>query len=166
MAERVPAPQETAINPETQTRIEQALAREDEVRPPPTAFDAAHAEGDVDALVALFDAQWRVQGDPDVPWIGEHRGRCGVRGFLGAFSANRQVEGEETITQTVHRNHRIQIDRRTLRVKRNGARTVSDVTVHFVIRDGKIAEQDVFENAHAVSRARPGHGTLPEEKVA
>ena len=154
------------MDPETQTRIEQALAQEGEVRPLPAAFDAARAEGDVDALVALFDAQWRVQGDPDVPWIGDHRGRCGVRGFLGAFSANRQVEGEETITRVVRRNHRIQIDRQTLRVKCNGARTVSDVTVHLVIRDGKIAEHDVFENAHAVSRAWPGHGTSPEEKVA
>lgn len=120
--------------------------------------------GDVDGLLAMMtdDVQWRVAGDPGVPWVGDHRGKAAVRRFLATFSQNLEpMPGGAGTTLVAQGANVVLVTSARLRVRRNGNLIEGPMTVHFRVRDGRIAIHNVHEDSFAVSRAWRGGSREP-----
>lgn len=57
------------------------------------AFMGAMGSGDMDARSKLMadDMVWHNEGDTNLPWIGETKGKDAIFGFLGVFGSNLQT---------------------------------------------------------------------------
>ena len=139
--------QETAMTEQTQSTEEVVKA-----------FGEAQSSGDFDALLGMFaeDAQWRVDGDADVPWVGDHRGPEAIGRFLQTFGENITIEQAENLSQTIAGENAFQVNRMVLTVKKTGQTIESNSVIHFEVQDGLITKHNVYEDTYAVSQAWQG----------
>lgn len=119
------------------------------------AFGEAQSRGDAEALLELFapDGQWRVDGAPDLPWVGDHRGRAAIAGLLETFGENVEVVAATRLDEWIAGDAAFQINRMELRLTRSGRAATSHTVVPFEVEDGLIAKHNVYENSYDVAVA-------------
>ena len=118
-------------------------------------FGTAMGSGDFNALQGLFaeDAEWRVEGSPDVPWVGSHVGPEAIASFLQTFGREVELLGAETLATGFDGPHAFLINRMSLRMHQSGEIVDLNTAVHIEVSNGKIIRYHVYEDSYAVATA-------------
>ncbi|MFQ6552549.1 nuclear transport factor 2 family protein [Aestuariibius insulae] len=117
------------------------------------AFGAAQAAGDGSAMLALMaeDVRWRLDGDPSVPWVGEHRGKYAVGSFLETLTSNVTIENAEVVALAVDGPNAFSAT--TVSMIVGDCAVASNNVKRFEVRDGLIVVHNVYEDSWAVAAA-------------
>jgi len=115
----------------------------------------AFQSGDVEKALGMLtdDVVWHVQGAPNVPTVGVRHGKEEVRKWIVNFPLNfKQLNFE--VGRTFESGNEIIITGRfRLLVLPTRREVGSELAIHFILRDGKIASYKILEDSYALHLA-------------
>ena len=137
------------------TLAEQPEATTEQTREVVTSFGAALGSGDVETLLGLFadDAEWRVEGDPRVPWVGSFVGPERIGELLGILAAEVEVLAMTPNTAAFDGKNAFLLNTMSLRMRGSGKTVDLHVVTHLEVVDGKITKYHVYEDTLALTNA-------------
>ncbi|MEQ5827461.1 nuclear transport factor 2 family protein [Sulfitobacter sp. NFXS29] len=123
------------------------------------AFMGAMGSGDMEKMGALMadDMVWHNEGDENLPWIGEARGKEAVFDFLGVFGQNFQTTAWEN-TDAFAAGDTVAVFGKMSGITTNSGKETGPFTFALrpKVRDGQVVLWHWFEDSFAVSQAYHG----------
>ncbi|MEU0985332.1 nuclear transport factor 2 family protein [Streptomyces sp. NPDC005953] len=120
------------------------------------AFFARFGEGDVPALLDLFDdgVDFEVAGSSNVPWAGSRTSKDEIAAFFASFGQHLTPAEEYVVATTVvDGDHAVIIGHNRFGVLATGKSFTNHFALHITAADGKITGYRMHEDSHAISEA-------------
>jgi hypothetical protein len=118
----------------------------------------AFGRGDMEALLALFDAniEWISPGPPELPIAGTRRGVQQVSEFFGALDSIVEIQNFDPHTFIADGERVVVLGRDRTRVKATGVTLDGEWAHVFTIRDGKVVRMQEYTDTAALVAALQG----------
>lgn len=138
-----------------QTLADEAGSRTEKTRQVVASFGAALGSGDMETLLGLFpgDAEWRVEGHPEVPWVGSFVGPGRIGDLLGVLAAEIEVIGMAPTAAAFDGANAFLANTMTLRMRGSGETVELNVVTHLEVIDGQFTKYHVYEDTLALAEA-------------
>ena len=116
---------------------------------------AAFGRGDIQALLALIDAQveWDNPGPAEVPWAGSFSGHEGVGKFFSALGGSVDFEAFEPQAFFAQGDRVVVLGLERARVKRTGKSFVNHWAHAFTLADGKVTQFREYADSAGIAAA-------------
>jgi 4-carboxymuconolactone decarboxylase len=122
--------------------------------------------GDLEKALNMLtdDVVWHVQGAPNVPTVGVRHGKSAVRDWMVNFPLNFKPLDFELGRTFESGNEIIVTGRFRHLVLPTGREVGSELAIHFILRDGKIASYKILEDSYALYLAFANTAALEQAR--